>query len=177
MAICQPAAPPIAPPTMPLATWTLSMFSSRRALVWPPRTLDCGGVVVIVVVEAVVVAAAVAAVVVVVVVVVEVVVAAVILVVVVVAVVVVVSVAVVGVAVVAVVIVVVGVAKRRRTMPSVPTCQPCPLRVGAQPNPNSSSCGGVSAIPPRTGGHAAPSRCGPTCAKMRSARPTHGPLT
>ena len=158
MAICQPAAPPIALATMPLATWTLSVFRARRALDWPPRTLDCGGVVVIVVVEAVVVAAAVATVV-VVVVVVEVVVAVV----------VVVS--------VAVVIVVVGVATRRRTMPSVPTCQPCPLRVGAQPNPNSSSCGGVSAIPPRTGGHSAPSRCGPTCAKMRSARPTHGPLT
>ena len=143
----------MSPLTRAWASCVFSLHRSFRALDLPPRSLVWGGVVVVVV-EAVVVAAAVAA--------------AVVVVEVVVAVVVVVS--------VAVVIVVVGVATRRRTMPSSPTCQPQPLRVLAQPVP-CSSCGGGSAIPPRTGGHAAPVSCGPTCAKMRSARPTRGPLT
>ena len=120
----------------------------------PPRTLDWVVVVVVVIAVAEVVVVA-AAVVVAVVVVVEFVVVVV---------------------VVVAIVVVVGVALRRRTMPSPPTCQPQPLRVLAQPR-SYSSCGGVSAIPPRTGGHSASGNCGPTCAKWRAARPTHGPLT
>ena len=79
--------------------------------------------------------------------------------------------------VVVVVVDIIGVSVRRRTMPSEPTWKPMPDRVLAQPPISPSGGGGASAIPPRTGGHAAPFLCGPTWARTCSARPTHGPLT
>ena len=80
--------------------------------------------------------------------------------------------------VVVVVVDIIGVSVRRRTMPSAPMWKPMPDRVLAQPTFSPSSpTGAVSAIPPRTGGHAPPRFCGPTWARTCSARPTHGPLT